>query len=82
MNFQHEIKKQAESAIAIQGDILKSLLSGNNPTSMDGLKLKLINLTFDNFLKIRESLNKFCGEIEIDDYLVESSASEGNESIY
>lgn len=82
MDFQSEIKKQAESAIAIQGDILESLASGNNPTKQCLDKLKIVNLSFDNFLKIRESLDKFCGEIEVDDYLLKSVGTKEDESIY
>ena len=82
MNIPEEIKLQAESAIAIQKDILKSLTTENNPVRGWREKLELINLTFSNVLKIRQALDAVCGEIQIDDFLSESSASEGDETVY
>jgi hypothetical protein len=82
MDIQAEIKRQSENAIAIQQEILESLASGKNPTNNDVNKLKILNLTFDNFLKIRESLDKFLGDIETNDYLSDSKCIDSEESIY
>ncbi len=68
-----QIKIQAELAIAIQGEILNKMQDGadNDITALQ--KLKAINLTFDNFLKIKSTLDNYLGEIGADEYLNETT---------
>ncbi|MBW4600346.1 MAG: hypothetical protein KME29_12255 [Calothrix sp. FI2-JRJ7] len=68
-----EIKTQAELAIAIQGEILKGMQSGADNDLIALQKLKAINLTFDNFLKIKSTLDNYLGEIGADEYLNETT---------
>jgi hypothetical protein len=82
MDIQATIKNQAEIAIALQGKILEDLRD-NGLTDKQALdKIKIINLTFDNFLKIRETLNSYLGDIESETYLSEVSEEDILESIY
>lgn len=75
-----QIKTQAELAIAIQGEILNKMQSGadNDLTALQ--RLKAINLTFDNFLKIKSTLDNYLGEIGADEYLSKDTSDE--DSVY
>jgi hypothetical protein len=82
MNISQEIKEQTEIAITLQREILEGL-QANTSSDKNALdKIKIINLTFDNFLKIRETLNIYLGDIESEEYISEDDIKNDDDCIY